>query len=82
MDRIETHPMPLYSVAAPDADEVAPWANDVSRPWAETMPAAEPLGGATPSASSRARGGLTAWAVVVGLLSLAAVYLLRRVFGR
>ena len=81
MNRIETHPMPLYSVAAPEADEAAPWANDVSRPWAETMPAAEPLRGATPGASSRARN-LTAWALVVGLLGLAAVYLLLRVFGR
>ena len=81
MDRIETHPMPLYAVDAPEADEVTPWADDVSRPWAETMPAPEPLSGATRSASARARS-VTVWAAVASLLGLAAVYLLRRVFGR
>ena len=81
MDRIETHPMPLYTIAAAEADGVAPWENDVSHPWAETMPAAETPDGATASASSRARGHTT-WAVVVGLVGMAAVYLLFRVFGR
>jgi hypothetical protein len=84
MDSIKTHPMPLGALErrAPGRPrrpaEPLSWADDMSRPWSETMPAPDPAPGRVAlgrvAASMRpprlARWGLTATALGVAWYAL------------
>ena len=80
MDTIKTHPMPLGAIErrAPGRSrrpaEPLSWADDVSRPWSETMPAPGPVAFRRVAASVRARRlarwGLTATALGVAWYAL------------
>ena len=78
MDSLDTHPMPLGE-AAPRTPrklrQVTPWADDVSRPWSETMPAPDAASVRADTAAPITRR-LLRWAFAAALLGLAA-YALR-----
>lgn len=83
MESLDTHPMPLAELTAREPRklrQVTPWADNVSRPWSETMPvpdAAEVIAN-TPAPITRR---LVRWALAAALLGLA-VYALRWLLRR
>ena len=79
MDRIKIHPMALDMTPVPVPREIAPWPDDVSRPWAETMPAGMPFDALPRQAGSPAQS-VARWIVVAGVFGLVA-YLMRGAFS-
>lgn len=83
MDSLDTHPMPLGELTAREPRklrQVTPWADNVSRPWSETMPApdaAEAIANAPAPITRR----LVRWALAAALLGVA-VYALRWLLRR
>ena len=75
MERTQALPATLDAVATLAERDAAPAADEVFRPWAETMPATEPL---EPLAPSR---GPAVVAAGLGLFSLL-LYALRKAFRR
>ena len=78
MDSLDTHPMPLGEPvprAPRQLRQVTPWADNVSRPWSETMPAPD-VGEVAASPKTPITQRLVRWALVVALFGLA-VYTLR-----
>ena len=83
MDSLDTHPMPLGEplLRAPRTlRRVTPWADNVSQPWSETMPASK-LDPATPRRVAPTRRRIVVWALAAVLLALAA-YALRAMLRR
>lgn len=78
MDSLDTHPMPLGEPVLPAPRKlrrVTPWADNVSRPWSETMPA-RVVPGVDANTGSPIRRRVVRWALLTVLLGLA-VYALR-----
>jgi len=75
MERTQALPATLDAVATLAERDAAPAADEVFRPWAETMPAAEPLDVLAP------RRGSDIAAAGLGLFSLL-LYALRKAFRR
>ena len=78
MESLDTHPMPLGEPAPPTPrrlQRVTPWADNVSRPWSETMPAPDANEVDANTASPIGRR-IVRWTLVTVLLGLAA-YALR-----
>ena len=74
MDSFDTHPMPLGEALPParrTLRQVTPWADNVSRPWSETMPAPHPAA-ITETGPLPITRRLVRWALAAALLGCAA----------
>ena len=74
MDSLDTHPMPLgepVTRAPRKLHRVTPWAEGVSRPWSETMPAPDVTEVDAITAAPIGRR-VVRWALVTALLGFAA----------